>query len=124
MSNLIKTSGGTLIKYTKTYETCEGFTTSKPLPQSSMTGLSGISLTTSQYYGKEVKVTNGDEIAIYRANSNGSFTSVTLPKPVTTDAILISGSSGLSPSYAGKYYLRSTQTWSDKIVLDTLIKIN
>lgn len=123
MSNLIKTSGGTLIKYTKTYETCEGFTTFKPLPQSSMTGLGGLSVT-SQYYGKEVKVTNGDEIAIYRANSNGSFTSVTIPSPVTTDAILISGSSSLSPSYAGKYYLRSTQTWSDKIVLDTLIKIN
>lgn len=123
MSNLIKTNGGTLIKYTKTYETCEGFTTSKPLPQSSMTGLSGLSVT-SQYYGKEVKITNGDEIAIYRVNPNGSFTSVTLPKPVTTDAIYITGDSSLSEAYKGKYYLHSTQTWSDTIVLDTLIKIN
>lgn len=109
MSNLIKTSNGKLIKYTKTYETCEGFTTSKPLPQSSMTGLSGLSVT-SQYYGKEVKITNGDEIAIYRVNPNGSFTSVTLPKPVTTDAIYITGDSSLSEAYKGKYYLRSTQT--------------
>ena len=61
---------------------------------------------------------------IYRANSNGSFTSVTLPKPVTTDAIYITGDSSLSEAYKGKYYLHSTQTWSDTIILDTLIKIN
>lgn len=126
MSNLIKTSDGKLIKYSTdaTYITCQGFATNKPLPQSMASGLSGLTVT-SQYYGKEVQITNGDEVATYQSNADGSFTSRSSVSPVTTDAIFIVSDSGLSPNYKGKYYLRSTKTWSAaRPTVDKLIKIN
>ena len=125
MGNLLK-SNDKLIKYSTdaTFITCQGFATNKPLPQSMASGLSGLTIT-SQYYGKEVQITNGDEVATYQANADGSFTSRSLVSSVTTDAIFIAGDSSLSPNYKGKYYLRSTKTWSDTIpTVDKLIKIN
>lgn len=126
MSNLIKTGDGKLIKYTAdaSYITCQGFTTTNPLPTGSNLTLSEISIT-SQYYGQNVSITNGDEACTYMINTNGTVSSSGSVSSVTDDAIYISGGSSLSSSYAGKYYLRSTKTWSTtRPTIDKLIKIN
>lgn len=123
MSNLIKTSTGKLIKCAPSYITCTGFTTTKPLPITSNSTLSGITVT-SQYYGQLVTITNGDEVCKYRVNSNNTFTPSGSVSVVKEDAVYIVENSGLSSSYAGKYYIRSTATWSDTPPATKLIKIN
>ena len=123
MSNLIKTSTGKLIKCPPSYITCAGFTTTKPLPITSNSTLSGIT-TTSQYYGQLVTITNGDEVCRYRVNSNNTFTPSGSVSSVKEDAIYIVENSGLSPRYAGQYYIRSTATWSSTPPATRLIKIN
>ena len=109
MSNLIKTSTGKLIKCPPSYITCTGFTTTKPLPITSNSTLSGITVT-SQYYGQQVIINNGDEVCKYRVNSNNTFTPSGSVSSVKEDAIYIVENSGLSSSYAGQYYIRSTAT--------------
>lgn len=109
MNNLIKTSNGKLIKCPPSYITCAGFTTTKPLPITSNSTLSGITVT-SQYYGRQVKITNGDEVGTYRVNSDNTFTPSGSTSSVKEDAIYIVEDSGLSSSYAGQYYIRSTAT--------------
>ena len=109
MSNLIKTSTGKLIKCAPSYITCIGFTTTKPLPITTNSTLSGITVT-SQYYGQQVIITNGDEVCKYRVNSNNTFTPSGSVSSVKEDAIYIVENSGLSPRYAGQYYIRSTAT--------------
>lgn len=122
MSNLIKTSDGKLIKCAPSYITCIGFTT-ESLPITSNSTLSGITVT-SQYYGQLVKITNGDEVCTYRVNSNNTFTPSGSVSSVKADAIYIVEDSGLSPRYAGQYYIRSTATWSSTPPATKLIKIN
>ena len=123
MSNLIKTSTGKLIKCPPSYIKCTGFTTTKPLPITSNSTLSGIAIT-SQYYGQQVIITNGDEVCKYRVNSNNTFTPSGSVSSVKEDAIYIVENSGLSSSYAGQYYIRSTATWSNIPPATKLIKIN
>ena len=123
MSNLIKISTGKLIKCPLSYLKCIGFTTTKPLPITSNSTLSGITVT-SQYYGQQVIITNGDEVCKYRVNSNNTFTPSGSVSVVKEDAIYIVENSGLSSSYAGKYYIRSTTTWSSTPPATKLIKIN
>lgn len=126
MSNLIKTGDGKLIKYTTnaSFHTYAGFTTSKPLPTASNSTLSEIS-PISSYYGQVVTITNGEEFCSYTANSNNTFTPAGPVSLVTDDAVYIASNAALSWSYAGKYYLRSTKTWSDTVpIIDKLIKIN
>ena len=123
MSNLIKTSTGKLIRCAPSYITCVGFTTTKPLPITSNSTLSGITVT-SQYYGQQVIITNGDEVCKYRVNSNNTFTPSGSVSSVKEDAIYIVENSGLSTRYAGQYYIRSTATWSDTPPATKLIKIN
>ena len=123
MNNLIKTGDGKLIKCPPSYIKCTGFTTTKPLPITSNSTLSGIT-TTSQYYGQLVTITNGDEVCRYRVNSNNTFTPSGSVSSVKADAIYIVEDSGLSPRYAGQYYIRSTATWSSTPPATKLIKIN
>ena len=123
LSNLIKTNTGKLIKCAPSYITCTGFTTTKPLPITSNSTLSGIT-TTSQYYGQLVTITNGDEVCRYRVNSNNTLTPSGSVSSVKEDAIYIVENSGLSSSYAGQYYMRSTATWSSTPPATKLIKIN
>ena len=126
MSNLIKTSTGKLIKYTTdvTFEACDGFTTTKPLPTQNHSILSGIS-PTSTSYGQQVIITNGDEICTYISNSDNTFSPATGVYPFTADAVYIVPITTLSVNYAGKYYLRSTKTWLSTLPkVNKLIKIN
>ena len=123
LSNLIKTNTGKLIKCAPSYITCTGFTTTKPLPITSSSALSGIAVT-SQYYGQQVIITNGDEVCKYRVNSNNTLTPSGSVSSVKEDAIYIVENSGLSSSYAGQYYMRSTATWSSTPPATKLIKIN
>ena len=126
MNTLIKTSNGKLIKYTtdETFETCDGFTTTKPLPTANHSILSEIS-PTSASYGQQVYITNGDEICTYISNSDNTFSPVSSVYPITTDAVYIIPITTLSVNYAGKYYLRSTKTWASTLPkVDKLIKIN
>ena len=123
MNNLIKTSTGKLIKCPPSYIKCTGFTTTKPLPITSNSTLSGITIT-SQYYGQLITITNGDEVCRYRVNSNNTFTPSGSVSSVKEDAIYIVENSGLSSSYAGQYYIRSTATWSNTPPATKLIKIN
>lgn len=126
MSSLIKTSTGKLIKYTTdaTFEACDGFTTTKPLPTANHSILSGIS-PTSASYGQQVYITNGDEICTYISNSDNTFSPASSVYPITTDAVYIVPITTLSVNYAGKYYLRSAKTWSSTLSkVDKLIKTN
>ena len=127
MSNLIKTNDGKLIKYTAdaSYIFCEGFTTIKPLPTGNNLTLSGITIT-EEYYNKYVSITNGDQVCLYRVNSDNTLTSTKPVSSVKSDAIYLRRP--LSSDYADyvdKYYLRSTKTWSDtRPIISKLIKIN
>lgn len=123
MSNLIKTSTGKLIKCPPSYITCTGFTTPDGLPMDPHSTISGMTIT-SQYYGQRVKITNGSEVGTYRVESDNTFTLQGVISSVKADAIYIVEDSGLSPSYAGKYYIRSTATWSSIPPATKLIKIN
>ena len=92
------------------------------MPITSNSTLGGITAT-SQHYGL-VKITNGDEVCRYRVESDNTFT---LQRPISSvkaDAIYIVEDSGLSPRYAGQYYIRSTATWSSTPPATKLIKIN
>ena len=123
MSNLIKTSTGKLIKCPPSYITCTGFTTPDELPINPHSTISGMTIA-PQYYGRLVKITNGSEVGTYRVESDNTFT---LQRPISSvkeDAIYIVEDSGLSPSYAGQYYIRSTATWSSTPPATKLIKIN
>ena len=111
MSNLIKTSTGKLIKCPPSYMTCAGFTTTKPLPTTNNSTISGMTIA-PQYYDRVVRITNGDEVGTYRINSDNTFspTRSNSVSSVKTDVIYIAKNSGLSPRYAGQYYIRSTAT--------------
>lgn len=109
MNNLIKTSTGKLIKCPPSYITCTGFTTPDGLPMNPHSTISGMTVA-PQYYGELVKITNGSEVGTYRVESDNTFT---LQRPISSvkaDAIYIVEDSGLSPRYAGQYYIRSTAT--------------
>ena len=123
MNNLIKTGDGKLIKCPPSYIKCTGFTTSDGLPINPHSTISGMTII-SQYYGRLVKITNGSEVGTYRVESDNTFT---LERPISSvkaDAIYIVEDSGLSPRYAGQYYIRSTATWSSTPPVTKLIKIN
>ena len=109
MSNLIKTSTGKLIKCPPSYITCTGFTTPDGLPMDPHSTISGITVT-PQYYGRVVTITNGSAFGIYRVESDNTFTLQHTISSVKADAIYIVEDSGLSPHYAGQYYIRSTAT--------------
>ena len=123
MNNLIKTGDGKLIKCPPSYITCTGFTTPDGLPINPHSTISGMTIA-PQYYGRLVKITNGSAVGTYRVESDNTFT---LQRPISSvkaDAIYIVEDSGLSPRYAGQYYIRSTATWSSTPPATKLIKIN
>ena len=122
MSNLIKTSTGKLIKCPPSYIRCTGFTT-ESLPITSHSTISGMTIA-PQYYGRLVKITDGNTVGTYRVESDNTFTLQRQISSVKEDAIYIVEDSGLSPRYAGQYYIRSTATWSSTPPATKLIKIN
>ena len=123
MNNLIKTGDGKLIKCPPSYITCIGFTTPDGLPMDPHSTISGMTIA-PQYYGRLVKITNGFEVGTYRAESDNTFTLKGSISSVKADAIYIVEDSGLSPRYAGQYYILSTATWSSTSPATKLIKIN
>ncbi len=123
MSNLIKTSTGKLIKCPPSYITCVGFTTPDGLPIGRNETINGMSIA-PQYYGRLVKITNGSAVGTYWVESDNTFTLQGVISSVKADAIYIVEDSGLSPRYAGQYYIRSTATWSSTPPATKLIKIN
>lgn len=129
MGNLLKSSDNQLLKIqtTPTYSTFDGFTTANPLPQDTVSASSlGLSVS-SACYGKTFYITNGIDEGEYICNSDNTFT-FRAGARLIVEMVYIHctvPSVTLSPNYEGKYYLRSTKTWSaTRPTVDKLIKIN